>query len=417
MSRPILSPVKQSGLTIMVLTGALAACAGPDAEAVVSHDSAGVSIMLSNVPAWAPGQEWRLTDTPVFTLGGIPGQRPYHFTSVRDARILETGRILVTHCSNPPEVRLYRANGSFLQSFGGEGTIDGRCRFILRSWMAGDTLLVYDPTLGRLNRFDGRGNLLNVDPVPSGAEAIVWLDRLADGRLLGRPNSPQPTAEGRSRARFMYSVLDPATMAVEPFTEALGAEFVVTRTAAGEPVVEQVLFAPFTTAVARGTSVYLSDTRDFWIEERGADGSLLRRFGRSWKAAPIGRQFIREYRDQRVAAAGAAARIVRQEMGRAVFAERWPAHEPTMLVDANDHLWVLHLPGGRGEDRVWSVFTPDGRWLGEVTTPSGLRVTAIAGDRLIGVWGDPGDSQTVRIFELIKPEQATPEETMPERVS
>jgi hypothetical protein len=407
MSNRIQSPVTPSSVAVLALACMTVGCAGPDPDPVMSRDSAGISIMLSNAPAWDHGQEWSVGSEPTLTLGGIAGQRAYHFTSVGEARILEVGHLLVTHCSNPPEVRLYRSDGYFLRAFGGEGTIDGQCRFILRSWMAGgDTLLVYDPTLGRLNQFDLRGTLLSVAPVPSGPEAIVWVDRLADGRLLGRPNNPQPSADGRSRARFSYSLLDPGSLSVEPFVEADGAEFVVSQTASGERVVEQVLFAPFTTAAARGSSVYLSDTRDFWIDERGPDGSLLRRFGRHWTADPIGRKFRREYRDQRAAAAGAGGRAVRQELGRAVFADRWPAHEPIMMVDADDHLWVLHMPGGRGEDRRWSVFAPDGRWLGEVRTPAGLRVTAIGHDRLIGVWQDSGDGQTVRVYPLIKPEPA-----------
>jgi hypothetical protein len=409
MFRTILSSVTPSVLTVLVLTAALGGCDRADLEPVVTQDSAGIPIILSNVPAWSPGQEWRLAAEPALVLGGVPSQRAYHFTSVGEARILESEGILVTHCSNPPEVRLYRGNGSFVQAFGGEGTGDGQCHFILRGWMAGgDTLVVYDPTLGRVTRFDPQGAALSVTSVPSGGDAIVWVDRLSDGRLLGRPNNPQPTEQGRSRAWFTYSTLDLSTATVEPFAEGAGAEFVVSGTT-DRPVVEQVLFAPFTTAVARGASVYLSDTRDFWIDERGSDGALVRRFGRAWTDAPIGRKFIREYRDQRAAAAGAGARAVQQELRRAVFADRWPAHEPTMLVDGNDHLWVLHLAGARGEDRTWSVFGPDGVWLGEVTTPARLRVTAVGHDRLIGVWRDAGDVQTVRVYELVKPEQAAAE--------
>jgi hypothetical protein len=382
----------------------LSACAQPAPEPVVTRDSAGVPLMFSSVAAWAPEEAWRVDPDPAFTLGGLRGQRHHDFTAAGEAGLLEAGRILVTHRSAPPEVRMYQADGSFVRAFCTDGSADGQCRFVLRSWIAGrDTLIVFDPTLGRLTYFDLRGRPLDVKRLGAGPDAPLWIDRLADGRLLGRPSNPQPADAGRSRARFAYTTLEPRTLAIEPFAEAAGGEFVVSVADAGHRLVEQVLFAPFTAAAARGSSVYLSDTEDFWIEERAADGALIRRFGRSWTPERLDRRFIRDYSEQRLAAAGSAARAVRQELERAVFSDRFPAHDATMIVDASDHLWVLHLPAGRGADRVWSVFAPDGRWLGEVSTPARLRVTGIGSDRMIGIWQDAAGIQTVRIHYLVKP--------------
>lgn len=390
-------------LPLLALMALGTACDGVAREPVTHHDSAGVSIMMSHSPEWSQSERWQVAADPALSLGGITGQRAYSFTNVGDAQILADGRILVTHCSSPPEVRLYRGDGAFIRAFGGDGSDPGRCRFVLRSWLVGsDTLIVHDPTLGRITRYDIHGAVLDARPLPTGDEAPVWLHRLADGRLVGRPNNPQPTTEGRSRATFTYSLLHPGTLQIEPLVDAAGAEFVVTGDGAQRRV-DQVLFAAFTAAASRGASIYLSDTRDFWIDEVDTDGRLIRRFGRDWASERIDRRFVREYTDQRLAAAGPAVRTMRQELGRAVFADHLPAHEQTMLVDGSDHLWVLHLPDRRRDERVWSVFAPDGRWLGELTTPRRLRVTGIGEDRLIGVWQE-GDGQMVRVYELLKPE-------------
>jgi hypothetical protein len=379
------------------------ACGSPGREAVVTRDSAGIAMTLSRTPAWTPEQAWHLGESPSLALGGLIGQRHYDFTSIGDVRLLDDGRILVTHCSNPPEIWLYQADGSFVRGFAGEGMADGRCRFILRSWVAGpDTLVVYDPTLGRLTFFHMRGALLEVVPVGSEADGPIWIDRLDDGRLLGRPNNPQPSLDGRSRATFVYNLLDPGTLEARPLVEVDGAEFVVTGSGSDRKI-SQVLFAPFTAAVARGTTVYLSDTRDFWVDERDAEGALLRRFGRDFTPVVVDRRFVREYTQQRMAAAGSGARLVRQELVEAVFPDRLPAHEATMLVDAADHLWVLNTPGPNAHERRWSVFDPGGRWLGEVSVPSRLRVTQIAAARVVGVWREDADTQIVRIYDLIKP--------------
>jgi hypothetical protein len=390
-------------VALCALLPLLVACSRADGEPVVVRDSAGAAITLSRAPAWAPAAEWRVADRQRLEVGGMAGQRYYEFSAVGDARLLDDGRLLVTHQSRPPEVRLYDARGSFLRAFAGEGTEEGRCRYILRTWGPdADTLIVYDPTLGRLNYFHIQGRLIRVASLPGGAD-VLWVDRLRDGALLGRPNSPRPGDNGRTRASFAYSRLDPANMTLAPVVDALGAEFIVHTAPDQLPRLEQVLFSPFTTAIAGGAGVYLSDTRDFWIDERALDGSLVRRFGRDWTAPAIDRRFIREYRDRRLAAAGPAVRQVRQELEGAVFADRLPAHEPTMMVDPSGHLWILHLPGRPGDDRQWTVFAPDGRWLGEVATPAALRVTEIGERHVVGVWRGETGTITVRVYDLEKP--------------
>jgi hypothetical protein len=386
----------------------LAACSGAPGDPVVVRDSAGVAITLSTAPAWPAEDAWHLAPEPRQVVGGLAGQRLHAFTSATDARVIDRDRVLVTNCSNPPEVRLFDASGGHLQTFGGMGTAEGRCRFILRTWTAGDTLIIYDPTLARLTYFDLRGRVHRTLPVPTGPESLVWVDRFADGSLLGRPSHPLPVEDGRTRARFAYSRLYPAEQVVEPIVEVLGAEFVVSGTGSPHPIIEQVLFAPFTTAAVHGRALYLSDTRDFWIEERDQDGILHRRFGRTWDPEPIRSGFIRAYREQRLRAAGGEVRAVRQELERAVFASRFPAHDPSMLVDATGHVWVLHVAIRPGEERLWSVFAPDGRWLGEVSTPNRLRVTSVGTDHVIGVWQDSHGVPTVRVFDLVKPATRAP---------
>jgi hypothetical protein len=399
----MLYPRPSGRFSLLLALPLLLACDRGEHVPVVTGDSAGVAVMVSNQPAWGPDEGWRLADAPALRIGGVAGQRYHELTNAVDARVLADGSVLVTHCSNPPEVRLFDASGGFVRAWGGEGSADGRCRFILRSWVAEpDTLIIYDPTLSRLNYFRMSGPLARVVHLPAGPDSLLWLDRFADGTLLGRPNRPLPTEEGRSRAHFLYSRLDPRTLAITPTTDALGAEYMVAAVN-GRTSAEQVLFAPFTVAAVRGQNILLSDTRDFSIEERSADGTLLRRFSRAWDPVSVDRRFIRDYRDRRLAGAGAQIRQVRQELERALFADHLPAHEPTLLIDGTDHLWVLHMAGARGEDRIWSVFAPDGRWLGEVATPAALTVTQIGADHLVGVWRDGGAGQTVRVYPLLKP--------------
>ncbi len=397
---PRVHPLPPGALLAVALV--LGACGSSPPNQVATRDSAGVTITRSETPVWAPGAEWRVAATPTMVTGGLAGQSNYEFTNVVDARRLPDGHVLATQCS-PPQVRLYGPSGEFVRAFGGLGVAPGRCQFILHSWLAGtDTLLVYDPTLGRVTRFGLGGELIGVDDVGAASDegGFVWVDRFADGSLLGRPNSPPPSVNGRSRASFAYVRRDPSTGAIDTLLTAAGAEYVAEGIGTPEARTEQVLFSPFTSAIALDSTMLVADTRDFWIEEWTRDGRLLRRFGRAYEPRSIDRDFIRAYTQQRLAAAGSRARDVRVELARAVFADAFPAHEGTILVDPSGNVWVLDYPGAADQTRAWSVFDPDGRWLGDVQLPRELRVTDVGTDYLLGVWRDADGTQTVRAYAL-----------------
>jgi hypothetical protein len=89
-----------------------------------------------------------------------------------------------------------------------------------------------------------------------------------------------------------------------------------------------------------------------------------------------------------------------------------------ILVDDAGHTWVRRYPvtglaagpsawqgkegaagaPARGSD--WWIFAPDGSWLGEVRTPPGLRVHAVADDAVWGVHTDELGVETVRRHTL-----------------
>lgn len=395
---------------LVTSVAALAGCERRPATPVVTRDSAGVTITLSHQPAWGTDAVWRIGAEPELVVGGLTSQRPYEFTTAGDARILDDGRLLVTHCSNPPELRLYAGDGGFLRSLSGPGTGPGQCNFILHTWMAGDTVILYDPSLARITYVDVAGGPAHVlDLNAAGLSDIedsapLWISRFDDGAFLGRPNDSDPVQDGRARVPFHYVSFYPDGMTLDTIVEARGTERVVAELGTPREDVRTVLFSPFTHARAHGNNVYLADSHAFWIEEVDRDGTLLRRFGRTWEPVEIGRGFRRDYREQRVDAAPASRRgAVRREMTRAVFAEHFPAHDGQLLLDPTDHLWVGHVLTPGDEDRSWSVFDPEGRWLGEVHVPGPLRITDIGADYVVGIWRAADGVQTIRRFELVKP--------------
>jgi hypothetical protein len=76
----------------------------------------------------------------------------------------------------------------------------------------------------------------------------------------------------------------------------------------------------------------------------------------------------------------------------------------SLLADSEGNVWVdgSRGPGEEGLTK-WTVFDPAGRWITDVTTPEGLRLTWIDSDRILGVWRDELGVEYVRVYSLDKP--------------
>ena len=78
-----------------------------------------------------------------------------------------------------------------------------------------------------------------------------------------------------------------------------------------------------------------------------------------------------------------------------------------ILADRLDHLWVEEypLPGNTdGSTRVWTVFGPNGRMLGQVETPVGLRIFEIGADYILGSMADDLGIESVQLWSLDRDE-------------
>jgi len=86
---------------------------------------------------------------------------------------------------------------------------------------------------------------------------------------------------------------------------------------------------------------------------------------------------------------------------RAALPDTLPAYS-RFVVDATDHLWVEHYRYLARDPHLWSIFAPDGTWLGEVEVPGTFDVTDIGRDYVLGVYRDALDEQSVRLYRLIR---------------
>jgi hypothetical protein len=101
---------------------------------------------------------------------------------------------------------------------------------------------------------------------------------------------------------------------------------------------------------------------------------------------------------------------MRRTAGELSVAETMPAFR-WIAVDSEDNLWVEEWKGVGLDQGRFSVFDPDGAWLGYVDIPDGLpelriaydmQLMEIGSDYLLGVWIDEFGVEQVRLHRIEK---------------
>ena len=119
-------------------------------------------------------------------------------------------------------------------------------------------------------------------------------------------------------------------------------------------------------------SIYIADgTRDE-IRQFSFDGRLVRIIRRSTAPLPVSEEGHRAWVTYLANAQGLAGRDLLEALPRAI--PRRDFHSPVagLFVDPEGYLWVSEWSASEvgGRDRYrWSVFSPEGRWLGVLPAP------------------------------------------------
>lgn len=169
---------------------------------------------------------------------------------------------------------------------------------------------------------------------------------------------------------------------------------------------------PFIGFSAFGKTTHLAAASEgFWIgtgdrpelELRAPDGTLLRIIRWADAPEPVTDSIIGVWE------AAAATRVENPEDDPFFqgLRETAPlsATIPTLaglLVDERGNLWVepFRLSNVPSPGHFQTVFTPDGRRLGDVRLPDRFRPMAVTADRVYGVATDERDVETVQVFAL-----------------
>lgn len=327
-----------------------------------------------------------------------------------DALRLEDGRIVISNAGTG-ELRFYDHEGTHLWNAGRHGQGPGEFGEFssMRLWTGPrGTLIASDGWNNRVNMFRSTGEFLTsvrIEAVPGERPPVIrdgfgdgtWLAVGGSGSLVGAPGE---IIQG-SWSYFRYnSNGKPA----ETLAELRDPPRYVHRL--GETT--HYPYIPLTTraSVAAGSWwLFIGDGHTHQIERRRLDGTLNSYI--RWPESDRRRtaEVYDRYREESLAGA-------QDQVQRRLYAHYYdldlpvPEYLPAfqgLLVDEEGYLWVEGYRLPWENQASWEVFDPDGRWLGTVETPIGLRPYQIGADFLLGRHRDELGVERVLLFELAKP--------------
>lgn len=379
----------------------LNSCASPEnPTSAPQGDGSGLPVVENADPLWPQGSGWRLAAQPSLSIGR-EDVSALRFNGIRAIRSVAHGLFVVVNSGPPPEIRIFDSDGQLRTVFGRNGEGPGEFRSLLGAWVvAPDTIVAFDPRLMRITWFNLSGGVLRVQNARLPVAGFVVFDRFADSSWLLVENVPQ-TVEIEGRVQTRRHLL-------RAFADSGRADtlLVLNEVAKVRERLEwetPLFFPGFGIYLASGDKMYAGYPNDFTIHVIDVSGGHGYSIKRETEPRAVSSSVFERLRESHLAAAPATRRsALERELNSRDRPKALPAFGQAFVVDTQNHLWVqgFVIPGD--EHVGWSIFDPSGRYLGAVAVPSAFRPMFIDNERIVGVWRDSLDVETVRVYSVEK---------------
>ncbi len=368
----------------------------------VQRDSAGVTIVESHwVAEWSEGAEWRIEEEPTVSIGEADGEAPYLLSYLAGALRLDDGRIVVANHDPTSQIRVYDEQGRHQVSWGGTGEGPGELRMPPFSVYRGPGGELVVPELGvwLVHRFDLDGTFIDratleyervVDPETrvTSAGCCAFAEVLPDGNwLILYPEEAVIEGSGVRRGEYVLGRFNTEGEWLGVFTRYPGRLWRQGGSDEGA-LVRLPLTASFSTAV-QGEEVFVGNGTAFQVDVFDAEGVQRRSIRLDREPPPFTDELRERYIEWQVEGAeqhpgGAPPQEVRSRLQRDL-PDRLPAFSQ-ILIDPEGRLWLIgyQVRGADDEPRIATILWPDGRLLGQLALPPGVRPLQVGDDWILG---------------------------------
>ncbi len=413
--RPFTAPIR----CILLLTlplGCSAEVRGSRALAT-SIDSAGVTIVENREAAWSNATAWRLTETPMLVIPSTQREGAF-LQGVRGPRRLSTGALVLGDAGSR-QLRFHDEAGTELQRVGRAGAGPGEFQSMGGVYRcASDTLLVTQR--GQLSVWTATGSYVRTHPVATGVDGWFGSIRAVapDCRSLLVEESRAPPSQATERFSQAQTrlVWQSITGEQRRIVASYGGRRGVRVSWMGREFVSLLPWSAVPAFAVSGTDVVYGLTDRPEYQTVRPDGSTDRIVRWAQVPAPI-----------------TPADRARFDQSRSEFLRLHPEETPSfpplallavpkskpvyaqIVADDAGHVWIREYAerdaGFAGIFRAdagqtlatWRVFDASGRLLGTIDVPAALDIREITEGAVLGVHFDEDETETVRVFRIIKP--------------
>ena len=395
---------------------------GVASRTFVERDSAGIRIVDNNVPQWGDQSGWQVVDPPLVDIGVDDGSAVYQLFDVRMAVRQSDGTIVVLN-GGTQELRFYDAVGQHIRSVGRRGSGPGEYTTLeFVAVLPGDSLLAFNRTPAQVSILTPDGQFVRSFNVPAPANRRTFFDfdvaGLMDGQRLVVWSQPiyaagyVESADGMNRHPHPIGVADLRANAFDSVAQAPGWDVWVEKRADGSSSMAAPPFARSSDIVARGNHIYVAPTEQLGITVLDAAGNVSMKARASAAAPEVTEEDMQALKED-LFERFSVPESQRPEAERVFASLPRPARFPLFRgadVDADGNIWLHAYPRSGEDPQSAQVFSPEGRWLGEVAVPAGLKRVnelepaplEIGADYVLGVWQDEADVDHVRLYRLAK---------------
>ena len=385
-----------------------AGCAAGDSTRLgpVVRDSAGIEIVENRAPAWDDDDRWTISPAPQLQIGVLDGEAAYQLDGVRGAVRLRDGRIVIAN-GGSSELRIYDPSGRHIRTVGGEGKGPGEFDGLI--WVGtlpGDTIVAWDWSAKRFSVFDPAGDFVRSASIGTGGAFPQILGVFTDGSFVINHGFTPVFADGTHVGRDTITLLRISGdgSAADTLGRVPGEERYSMTGGSGENRWATMGLRPFGRSASisiHGDRIYIGVNDTYEIAVRDAAGALLRLVRKPHEPVPVTNADIARIRERRLA--NARSDNARREAERLLAEVPFPSFRPAfgdLRVDPDGFIWVQDYRIDPDDPSIWSIFDPDGRFLGTLEVPAGNRLLAVYRDAILTTWRDELDVEYVRLYRL-----------------